>query len=129
MDEKFIPDDIAQFVIEKIDSVAELEALLLLRREPNRKWTPDEISRRLYLTAREAFEILVGLSTKGLVLYKAGASGWYEYEPGTADLGRLVDRLCETYAKLIVPVTNLIHGKSKKRVQEFADAFKLRKDE
>lgn len=129
MEETFIPDDIAQFVTEKIDSIAELEALLLLRNEPRRQWTPKELSRRLYLSDRDGFEILVGLSTKGLVLYKAGASGWYEYEPGTADLGRLVDRLCATYAKLIVPVTNLIHEKSKKRVQEFADAFKLRKDE
>ena len=127
MDEKFIPDDVAQFVIDKIDSVAELEALLLLRNETERKWTPKDISRRLYLSDREGFEILVALSTKGLVLYKAGDSGWYEYRPGTAELGGMVDRLCEIYPKQIVPVTHLIHSKAKKRVQEFADAFKLRK--
>jgi predicted DNA-binding transcriptional regulator len=129
MDEKFIPDDVAQFVIDKLDSVAEFEALMLLRKHPNINWTPREIAHRLYISEQEGFDVLVGLSTKGLALYKASGTGWYEYQPGTPEVGRLVDRLCVIYAKQIVPITNLIHSKSKKRVQEFADAFKLRKDE
>jgi hypothetical protein len=39
------------------------------------------------------------------------------------------DLLADVYARYLVPVTNLIHAKPKSRVQEFADAFKLRKDE
>lgn len=37
MTAEFIPDDIAEFIIEKIDSVGQLEALLLLRSSPEEK--------------------------------------------------------------------------------------------
>ena len=40
----------------------------------------------------------------------------------------MLERLAEIYAKHLVPVTNLIHSKPKPRIQEFADAFRLRKD-
>ena|SRR5689334_4569941 len=113
MDEKFIPDDIAEFVTEKIDSVAELEALLLLRGHPDRRWTPRNISQRLYLSDTDAFETLVALSTKGLAIYKASGAGWYEYRPGLAEIGRMVDRLCEIYPKKIVAISNLIHTQAK----------------
>jgi hypothetical protein len=127
MDQKFIPDDIAQFVTEKIDSVAELEALLLLRNAPEREWTARELSKRLYLGDQDAVDILAALAAKGLALCKAGEVCEYKYQPGLPDVVKMIDRLCDIYTKQIVPVTNLIHSKSKIRVQEFADAFKLRK--
>lgn len=127
MDQKFIPDDVAQFVIDKIDSVAELEALLLLRNAPDCEWTARELSNRLYLGVKDAVAILAALSAKGLAFCKSGDYGAYKYQPGSPEIGQMVDRLCEIYSKEIVPVTNLIHSKSKTRVQEFADAFKLRK--
>jgi hypothetical protein len=34
MSSEFIPEEIAQFILEKIDSVVQLEALLLLRDYP-----------------------------------------------------------------------------------------------
>ena len=40
----------------------------------------------------------------------------------------MIDQLAEIYAKNLVEVTNLIHSKIGKRAQQFADAFKWRKD-
>jgi len=40
----------------------------------------------------------------------------------------MLERTAEAYAKHLVPVTNLIHSKPKPRIQEFADAFRFRKD-
>jgi hypothetical protein len=39
----------------------------------------------------------------------------------------MVDRLADAYARHLIPVTNLIHGKPR-RLREFSDAFKIRKD-
>jgi hypothetical protein len=39
----------------------------------------------------------------------------------------MVERLAGSYANHLIQVTNLIHGKPR-RLREFADAFKLRKD-
>ena len=40
---------------------------------------------------------------------------------------KLVARLSEVYRRHLIPITNLIHSKPR-RIREFAEAFKLRKD-
>ena len=128
MAEQFIPDDIGRFVLEKIDSVAQLEGVLLLRRDPQRQWSAAELAARLYISEAQTAELLMGLSAQGLVA--AGRQpAMYSYQPGTPELGEMLDRLAEVYSKQLVAITNLIHSKQKPRVQAFADAFRLRKDD
>jgi hypothetical protein len=127
-----IPDEVRQFLLRHIDSVAQLEALLLLRTEAGREWAAADVARRLYIGAQDAAPLLRQLHADGL-LSAAGDAPLYRYAPASAELGALVTRLAEVYAKHLVPVTHLIHSKPqpkpKPKVQEFADAFKLRKDE
>ena len=127
MAEHFIPDDLAQFVLEKIESVAQLEALLLLRSDPEKAWSTEALAARLYIGEEQTAELLRGLAVQGLVTAEANASV-HRYQPVTAELNEMLDRLAGIYAKHLVPVTNLIHSKPKPRIQEFADAFRLRKD-
>jgi hypothetical protein len=127
MTEDPIPNDIRQFILRSIDSIAQLEALLLLRASPQQSWGIHAIARRLYITEQETSLLLSGLCQQELVT-PGGESGQYTYKPASADLTRMVDRLAEIYAKHLVPVTNLIHAKPRTRMQEFADAFRLRKD-
>ena len=127
MTEEPIPDDIRQFILRSIDSIAQLEALLLLRTSPQETWDIHAIARRLYITEQETSVLLTGLYEQGLIA-PGGESGQYAYQPASADLTRMVDEVAEVYAKHLVPVTNLIHTKPRTRIQEFADAFRLRKD-
>lgn len=129
MTREFIPADITQFIIEKIDSVAQLEALLLLRSSPEEKWSVRALSRRLYIDEKETDEVLARLQMHGFAINKPGEPALYKYQPSSIELRQMVDRLAEIYSRHLVPVTNLIHSKPKSRVQEFADAFKFRKDE
>jgi hypothetical protein len=128
MTEQFIPDDITRFVADKIDSVAQLEAVLLLRSDPNKEWTVTALAARLYINEAQTGELLVALCTEGLVAARQDASV-YRYQPRTTELGQMLDRVAEVYAKQLVAITNLIHSKQKPRVQAFADAFRLRKDD
>ena len=43
-----LPDDVQRFIIEHINSVEQLEALLLVRSDPARVWTTEEVSHALY---------------------------------------------------------------------------------
>jgi hypothetical protein len=52
----------------------------------------------------------------------------YCYRPATEELRGMIDRLADVYAKNLVDVTNLVHSKTGKKAQQFADAFKWRKD-
>jgi hypothetical protein len=128
MTNNLIPDDIARFVLEKIDSVAQMEALLLLRGEPKQEWGIGEVSKRLYITETQTAEVLGHLCADGILICSFSNLPKYRYQPSSPDLERMIDRVAEMYSKHLVPVTNLIHSKPVTRVQEFADAFKFRKD-
>ncbi len=128
MNDDVIPPEVRQFVLDRIDSVAHLEALLLLRSKPDEDWTCATVASRLYIDQRQTIDVLERLDAGGFVSASRKEIRVYRYHPASADLARMVDRLAEIYAKHLVPVTNLIHSKPKTRVQEFADAFRLRKD-
>jgi hypothetical protein len=123
-----IPEHIALFIAERIDSVAELEALLILRQDPQKKWHAQALATRLYINEVDTEELLRLLCDAGLAVIEEGDPPRYSYAPMSAELSAIVDSLANIYSKHVVPVANLIHSKPRHRVQGFADAFKLRKD-
>lgn len=127
MVDDLIPQDIKQFILDKMDSVAQLEGLLLLRSNPQMDWSVEEVGRRLYISQQQAAEVLAHLFEEGFLTAAKGESSSYRFQPNTPELGGMVDRVAELYSKYLVSVTNLIHSKPQTKVQKFADAFKLRK--
>lgn len=123
MGEDVIPPEVREFLLARIDSIAQLEALLLLYENPHQLWTPDQVAKRLYITSFAAEHLLATLSAIGL-LSCDGTACRFSGEP--PKLVRTIELLRFHYRKHLIPVTNLIHGKPS-RVQEFAEAFKLRK--
>lgn len=119
-----IPRQLRRFIAKYIDSVAALEALLLLRAAPDQTWDVSRVASRLYITEPETSQILDRLCRDGLL---ACADKVYKYECKTEELQRAVDELSALYARHLIPVTNMIHAKSR-RIREFADAFRFRKD-
>jgi DNA-binding IclR family transcriptional regulator len=122
MTKEVVADDIKEFILAHIDSIAQLEALLLLRANPEKLWDAAEAARRLYINESDGQEILARLRAEGLV---SGDSNGYRYTPGTEKA--LIDRLAEAYARHLIPITNIIHQRPS-RIREFADAFKLKKE-
>jgi hypothetical protein len=121
MADEQIPEDVREFILRYINSIAQLEALLLLWREPEMAWDVADLAKRLYISEEETGEVLAQLSADGLINPSEGA-----YRFDRADWQQVVARLDETYSKQLIPVTNIIHSKPR-RIREFADAFKLRK--
>jgi hypothetical protein len=126
---ELIPDDVRVFLLQRIDSIAQLEALLLLRTNPGLTWEAEAPAKRLYISVQETAAILHHLQVNSFLVTVKDASGVYQYQPASPDLARMVDRVADLYARYLIPVTQLIHAKPLTRVQEFADAFKLKKDE
>jgi predicted ArsR family transcriptional regulator len=123
-----IPPEVKSFLFANIDSIAQLEALLLLRATPNQKCTCATIAQRLYITPEDAAPFLSKLVTRGLVEATGTQPPLFQYRPRNEELRRMVDLLADVYAKYLIPVTNFIHGKSKRSIQDFADAFKMKKE-
>ena len=129
MSGSFIPDDVAQFIAARIDSIAQLETLLLLRNNPEKQWSVRDLAARLYVDEEQTARLLTDMCKQSLVIVVPRESPLYQYQPSSIQLRQMVDRVAEIYSKHLVPVTNLIHSKPKTRVQEFANAFKFRKNE
>jgi hypothetical protein len=54
--------------------------------------------------------------------------GSHRFAPETVELAALLEMLSEFYRTHLVDVTDLIHNRTGRKAQQFADAFKLRKD-
>jgi hypothetical protein len=119
-----IPADVRDFILRHIDSVAQWEALLLLRANPGECWDVNKVAARLYTSEKEVAGLLAHLCQDGLVTANDGV---YRYECASPEQRDIIDRLAAIYSRHLIPVTNLIHGKPR-RIRQFAEAFKFRKD-
>jgi hypothetical protein len=118
-----IPAELRDFIIKSIDTVGQVEALLLLRGDPDKAWDVSQLARRLYVNEAEAAAIFAHLVDQDLATV---ADGSYRYDR-QGKQAATVDRLAEAYARQLIPITNLIHGKPR-GIRAFADAFKLKRD-
>jgi hypothetical protein len=119
-----ISEDLRDFILRHLDSIAQLEALLLLRRNPNETWTAGTAAKRLYVSESEAANVLEHLCSNGLL---SVSDDRFRFDCQNDDEREMVERLAESYARHLIPVTNLIHTKPR-RLREFSDAFKIRKE-
>jgi hypothetical protein len=124
MADQDIPADVQDFILKYVESVAYIEALMLLRRVPDHPWDSAALAGRLFVSAGDAERILNIMGSQGLVIEKEG-----RYRFGCADeqIINVIGKLSQVYSHALIPVTNLIHAKRPDRVQNFADAFNLRK--
>ena len=119
-----IAPDVRDFIHRHVDSIAQLEALLLLRREKGARWTEQTVGKRLYVSPEMAANLLTRLHSDGFL---SNDNGTFQYQCADTDMEHMVDKVAEIYARQLIPMTNLIHSKAS-RIREFADAFKVRRD-
>lgn len=124
MADEVIPPDVREFILRNIDSIAQLEALLLLLQQPGVKWSAASLSEHLYIETDEAAEVLQHLCEAGL----AGCDdAIYWFNDAPTGQTEVVRRLAELYSSHLIPVTNIVHAKPSS-IRKFAAAFKFRKD-
>lgn len=124
MRETTLPEAVQRLIVERIDSVPELEAVLLLRRTRERPWTPAQAGERLYVSTTMASHILALLAERGFLRRDEEE---FRYAPESDELDQLVDALANAYSRALIAVTTAIHSKPRSSVRQFADAFVLRK--
>ena len=127
MTEEF-PADVRQFLAEHIDSVAQLEVLLLLKGDRERQWSADEVGKAVYSAPEMVAQLLSELQRHGLVAAGEGGEPSYRYWPVTPQLDEQAGRLEEAYRDRRVAVITAIYSQPVDKVRTFADAFRLRKD-
>jgi hypothetical protein len=125
MSSQALAEDLLRFIHTSIPSVPYLEALLLIRSEPEESWNTELVANRLYLSVTAARELLAELCASGVAVEAQGA---YRFRPQSTELSGIIDRLAEAYSHNLLDVTRMIHSGTGKKAQIFADAFKWRKE-
>ena len=123
-----IPAVVLEFVLKRIDTVAELETLLIMSAEESRQWTAEEIAARIYVAKPSAAAVLHSLQTRRLIAAdEAGAL--FRFSPASEEERQTIAQTAIAYRAHLIPIATLIHKKASGPVQEFARAFSLKKDE
>ena len=122
-----IPARVLQFLAERIDTVPQLEALLLLWENPQRLWSEEELAARIYVGRPVAATIMQALQRQQLVTTESG-SGRCGYNPQWDPSGEVMPEVAAAYSRHLVQLATFIHSRASTAVREFARAFDLKKD-
>lgn len=122
--ENSVARQVDQFILDQIDSVPHLEALLLLWNSRPRQWPVEELARSLYIPSERTGSILADLEQRGLVAADSGLCCWNALSTHAL----LMEHIDRTYRRELVRISGMIHSKGSPAVRQFARAFRLKKD-
>jgi hypothetical protein len=123
-----IPQDVRRLLADHIESVVQVEILLLLHADPNRALTPADVAKELRIDAAYAQSELANLSVRGMLRTTDKQANAYRYAPLTPQIDAAVRGLATAYADRRVTVIGLVYSKPPDQIRSFADAFRLRKE-
>ncbi|MEX2219312.1 MAG: hypothetical protein WD749_11215 [Phycisphaerales bacterium] len=118
-----LSSSVLTLIAERIDSVAQLEVLLFMRDRRDRAWTGREVAGELRISPTWT-EDQLALHTRRALLAREGSA--YRYSP-PPDVAGAVDDLSAAYQTRPVAVVTAIYTKPDRTIQNFADAFRLRR--
>lgn len=118
-----LPEELCRLVLEHIDSVPHMEALVLIWEDQSHGWTETDIAERTYQPLEPARAVLRDLQRRQLVV--ATPEGRYSpsEDPATREI---IAKITSLYRNNVYRVATLIHSRAPRAVREFARAFDIR---
>jgi hypothetical protein len=121
-----VPYEVRQFIAKHLESMEQVEVLLLLARNAPRSWSVSDVAAELRWPQRAAQQCLEELSRGSLVRRAgSGAGGTYEYAPTPADRESIAT-LMQMYDTRPLLLGRLIYDRPPTVARSFADAFRIR---
>ncbi len=117
-----------EFVLNEIDGVPHLEALLLLWNSRPGPWLAEDVGERLYLKTKFAQMLLQDLSRQSFLRILPGEPERYQYESKSEAKDRVIELLDKMYRRQVVRISTIIHSKASSAVLDFARAFRFTKE-
>jgi hypothetical protein len=122
-----IPDHVLRFLEECIDSVPQLEALLIMFDDPQRRWAVPDISARTYVSHAEASKIFDRLGRRELI-HSDDSGEHFQIQLADGAKRALLEDVARTYRANLTQIATFIHEKPPSSLKEFARAFDLKRD-
>ena len=120
--------DAYEFILENIDSVPHLEALVLLWNSRPVGWTCEELASRLYIPSEKVSILIRDLVRLQLITELHTSPAKYSYFPRSEDQNEMMHLVDVAYRRDLVRISTMIHSKASSPVREFARAFRFKKE-
>ena len=124
-----IPGEIKAFITENLDSIGQLEVLLLIYSNPDKKWNAATISEEMRSSENSAQQHLDYLCSRGLIVKHDQMPNLYYWVQNDEQMKKTLDHLAQNYRTYQVAIISLIYNKPVDRIRSFANAFKIKKDD
>jgi len=124
-----LPPSVQHFIADHIDSIEQLEVLLLLAKDVNRWWSVEELSVELRSTPRSIRKRLDDLCFLKLARRNEGEPERFAYLVADAKLAETVSELARLYRQYRLAVVDLIFRKPRNKMLKFSQAFRLKGDD
>ena len=126
-DIRSLPEAVQELLLHRLDSIAQLEVLLLLHRTAPEAWDAARVAGELRIDPAWAAEQLALLRDRQL-LRESSASGSYHFAAATPELAKAVEALAASYTDRRVAIVALLYSRPAPGIRVFADAFRIRKE-
>ena len=126
MAEDGIAGEVREFLRQHIQSVEQLEILLLISGSPDRDWTLAAVYEIIRSSERSVATRLEEFTDKGFLRCNPGPPATYRYAPKDEKLRSAVSATAKAYQERRVRVVEAIFSPELDPLQGFSDAFKLR---
>lgn len=124
-----MPDEqpnVDRFILDEIDSVPHLEALLLLWRNAPKHCSASQVAEQLYIAVGQGAAIMEDLHRRGLI--ERATDSEFFFDTSDEQRNRLLAAVEESYRRELIRISGIIHSKASPGIRAFADAFRFRKD-
>ena len=121
-----IDPTVEQFLLNSIDTVPHLEALLLIFQSPATVWTVADLAARIYVNEKQANGILEDLTRRALIARVDQNPITYQYLDKPQAETELLQKVAHCYRTQLVQLTRFIHSNASSSVRDFARAFRLK---
>lgn len=108
-----------------IDSVEQVEVLLLLHNHPEKSWTVREITAELRSTENSISKRLADLYSRKVLVADPKQPERHRYSPASEELRDVIRRLSEENAIRPYRVIDAIYSKPPKDLLAFSESFKM----
>jgi hypothetical protein len=124
-----VPSIVLAFVGDYLTSVTELQLLLTCMQSGDRWWDARSAAREMGISETAARRALDRLVARNLFDIKVTGDVRYQFRPGTPDLAACAQALAEAYRANPVSIINRLAPSTRQSLRDFADAFRIRKDD
>ena len=118
-----------EFILDKVDTVPHLEALMLLWNSRPVGWTCAELASRLYIPLDKVSDLLRDLVRMQFISESFTDPPRYSYVSRASEQDELMRMVDTAYRQDLVRISTMIHAKASPAIREFARAFRFKKSD